>query len=170
MQRAAILAIALAGALACAEPAFAPTPELSESVSVGQLDQPISFGNIGPGDQIVVAFSSKGCFHEFALRLTFIGVADGVELSGEVIATNALVPPVIARRTLDQTELAALDRLLDLYRSSSKQWCTNTDTVQISAFSGERLIREERYVDPSCVWFEQPGVMTFLSTALAKRD
>jgi hypothetical protein len=170
MQRAAILAIAVTGALACAEPTFAPTPESSASVAVDPLDRDIRFGNIRLGDQIVVEYSSKGCFHEFSFRLTFDGEADGVELSGEVVATNALVPPVVARRMLDQEELTALDRLLVLYRSTTNQWCTNADTVQLSAFSHGRLVREERYVDSSCVWFEQPGVMTFLAVALAKRD
>lgn len=170
MRRAAIVAISLTGALSCADPSLAPVTDSSAGAPVALLDRGISFADLGPGDRIVVHHSSKGCFHEFALRLVISGEANGVELTGDVLSTNAVAPPVIPRRALRQGELAALDRLLALYRGGTKQWCTNTDTVRLSAFSGGRLVREERYVDTSCVWFEQPGVLTFPAVALTARN
>ena len=99
----------------------------------------------------------------------FTGEVDGVELTGEVLATNAIVPPDIPRRALRPAELAALDRLLTLYRSSTEQRCTNRDTIQLSLFSAGRLVRQEQYIDAACIWFEQPDVLTFTAAALAGR-
>ena len=162
-MRTGLLIVLLIASLSCYD---APTaPSHHDSPTPSQIDDDsvasISFASLAPGDVVQVHFKSIGCFHDYSFQLVFEKDHEGAVVAGENVSGILGVMPSIPSRRLSPVHLAALDRLMSLYRAPSDAMCTTHDSIRVAVSHGSRLIREEQYVDTACVWFDQPGVLSF---------
>jgi hypothetical protein len=120
--------------------------------------QPISFRQLPAGDELVVSYTTSGCFHYAVFELTF---SRGAEYTVDVVHVNTQwnrrtkSDEIIGRKhlgvvKLSANDLAGLDSLLAYYRHLSVGGCTTRDHIVFTQNSGSAVKGIETYDDASC--------------------
>jgi hypothetical protein len=128
-----------------------------------------TFSAMPADDQMVINFSSVGCYHELSLTLTYLPIGDG---AFQVEALGRGQSKDLGRASLKPGDMRKLDALLEFYRSAPRGKCTTVDAAHFRQIRGGVVVAEESFVDLSCATSRKAELLTFLSIAqpLFKED
>ena len=116
--------------------------------------KPVVFEEMEPGDVVTGRYKSVGCYHRTTARLTFRRTDDGsIQLSVYAQNGGPFVEFGVLRRELSASEVAALDTVLQVYRSSEDAGlCTTVTALQLLLYrNGKQLAASDRVTDRYCV-------------------
>ena len=115
--------------------------------SVFALADSAALSELPEGEELRVAYHSKGCFDERQYEIVF-------EHNATVTARAGGGKPV----ALSAAEVAGLDRLFEFYRSRPSGGCTTVNTITMSKTAAGKAISSESYVDGSCGTYQMKDV------------
>src|SRR3989442_5547183 len=139
----------VAGARVWSAPATAPVvgPEGMRG-SAGPVADLVE--NLAPGDELVVRYHSRGCFHNYGAELRFASVNGVTRLEGRAgnrWGTEAVVDP----RELTRAEIRGIDEELVTLRTKAREgFCTTETSYELNWKRGGEVTRTETIFDHSC--------------------
>ncbi len=121
MNRAVLLA-ALPLALGCKSP-LEPISGPAQPTDSAH-GRSITFAGLSSGGTLAIQYHSQSCFLRYEASFMFVGTGDGVALRGTVrvpFLRGPVQSAALKDRFLTSTELRQLDKMLNLYRTSSTE-------------------------------------------------
>jgi len=148
-MRSPTLTVGVVLAMACSDPPTAPVvgPEGMRR-SAGPVADLVE--NLAPGDELVVRYHSRGCFHNYGAELRFASVNGVTRLEGRAgnrWGTEAVVDP----RELTRAEIRGIDEELVTLRTKAREgFCTTETSYELTWKRGGEVTRTEKIFDHSC--------------------
>jgi len=111
----------------------------------------VTLGELQNDEEVIARFRSKGCFHWYTARVIFERTEHGLDV--RVVAQSGFLEDVgMIRRSLTDSEIIALDDVLDLYRSLGSQgMCTTVTRIDLVLYRDGHYAGHERVEDLGCV-------------------
>ena len=166
MCRSALLALAVAATLGCADGPAAPIVTAADGAQPGSSARApgdLPTGSMAAQDGVTLLVRIDGCFTHFRYRLTLYPDAEGARLALTELETN-LVPGwrLAAPPRVDRATVAGLDALLAAYRDPPRDViCSGQAQVWRTDYRAGEPPRTEYVADSTCAAAEAPGVVTF---------
>lgn len=115
------------------------------------------FAELGPGEHVVVHFTSQGCFASTRARIAITGTATGVHFTATERGRG------FRSRTrsgdLAYHDAARLDMAMNRFRHPHQEYCTTRQRVEVSRTILGVPVSREVYRSRSCT--RNPGAMSF---------
>lgn len=141
------------------------------------------FASLGKSEELVLTFTTTGCFHFASYQLTVRRDAKAADLIGvKIVQTKQMNAPgggpeskepvELGELKLTKADLEGLDNLIDFYRSGPKNTCTTVDEITISYRHEGKEVATEKFKDGSCSTHDKKELTRIadLIARLVKKD
>lgn len=115
------------------------------------------FSDMENGDEIVVKYSSQGCFHSYSYQLNFKRENGNTHVTIKYPTEEAVDKAL----PLTPRDITRLDKLFFHYRNRNNFGCTTSTSSKVSYREAGKEIASDEFVDGSCSDFSKMGILSF---------